>query len=292
MTGLPIGRHLAVAEVRAVAEQRRAAADDPRVVGRHHERADPAVLRVARDAPQVALLGLVRPPSACGSPITRRAARSPRISSTWPFSDASVPPLSAALQRLHDQRRVAELAGRLVEQEHAEVGRDRVEPAAEHDPRAGCSRRVVARDARRARTGSRPSGRSSARPAAMQASTSLIPRGQYGPTVVPPRARRSASAASDASSSTSATTSGQSTRAAASSSFSRERPASADRHAGGRVLGQVLGDQPTDEPVAPKTTMSIARLDLTCAVGSRQCRTRCTSSNVRSSAGTCSPTAR
>ena len=101
------------------------------------------------DAAQVALAGArVAGASAFGSPITRRPRCRSRDLVDLPLQRRQRAAAEAALQRLHDERRVAELAGRLVQHEHAEVARDRVEPAAVHDPRAGLRGLLVALDAR------------------------------------------------------------------------------------------------------------------------------------------------
>ena len=89
--------------------------------------------------------------SANGSPATRRRARFCRIASTWLRIESIVPPLNPP--RMVATRRDVPQAARpvggraLVQQQGREVGRDGVVAAGVHDPRPGlASRRVAAVD--------------------------------------------------------------------------------------------------------------------------------------------------
>ena len=91
--------------------------------------------------------------SANGSATRRRAARSRRISSTWPRIESTVPPLSppraVATSRTSRSPPAPSAAARSCSSRTAEVGRHRVVAAGVHDPRAGpAGERVVPVDRR------------------------------------------------------------------------------------------------------------------------------------------------
>ena len=101
-----------------------------------------AELVVVLGAAQVALvaevgLGVaVGATARTGRPATFVSERSRLHLVDLPFIEAIVPPLTPPFIAVTTSVVSAELARRLVEQQHAEVGRDRVEAAGVHDPRA------------------------------------------------------------------------------------------------------------------------------------------------------------
>ncbi len=145
--------HLPIAKPRSVgpALQSVAAAHRARVDRAHDERPHPDLeLVVVLHAAQVALWAELGLSVAVGAQGIRVRQHARELTVCTSIVDCALQrrdraAARPALHRAHDERRVLELAGavsgyRLVQQQHAEIGGDRVKAAAVHDPRAAVRR--------------------------------------------------------------------------------------------------------------------------------------------------------